>query len=269
MLSHERQLHIAEQLQKQGSVSTAELAQTLDVSTETIRRDLYAMECDGILTRVHGGAVLAGQMRAFDALNSRNQRNGDLKRQLSVFAAEFIKEGDCIGIDAGSTAISFAQVLKERYASLTVVTHSYDVFEILRDQPNFRIILCGGTYLPGENAFIGATTLAALDGLCMHKVFVFPSTVSTKYGICDNHQDLMLVQKKYMERADKIFVLADSTKFEGKALHKVCDLHREYCYITDARLPVTIRALYEKNGFTLFNGPDDENLTMKTEDDGI
>ncbi len=251
MLLHERQNRIMEQLKTQGSISTADLAQDLSVSTETIRRDLFAMEQQGLLSRVHGGAVASVEMRPYHVLQQRNLRNGALKQMLSQCAVQFVSEGDCIGVDAGSTAISFVNALKESFSSLTVVTHSLDVFELLREHESFRVILCGGTFLREENAFCGSLTLDALSGLYVSKAFIFPAAISLQYGICDNQQDMMLVQRKYLKCCDKVFVLADSTKFERRALHKLCDANPDYQYVSDPHLPDPIKRLYKENGISV------------------
>ena len=163
-------------------------------------------------------------------------------------AAVFVREGDYIGIDTGSTAVPFAEVLKERYKNLTVITHSAGVFDILKAHEGFSVILCGGHYMHSENAFFGALTLDMLEHLRMQKVFVFPSAVSLEYGICEYQQELYQVQKKMMECADSVYILADSSKFEKRALLKLDDMKEEYCYITDSNLAEEKVQLYRENG---------------------
>ena len=144
MFAKERQDKIYLMIQKKGAVTTSNLVECFGVSIETIRRDLLSMEQKGQLVRVHGGAVRKNDMNPFLDLQQRNKEYSEQKRELSLKAAEFVCDGDIIGIDAGSTVISFTEVLKEKFSKLTVVTHSLDVFEILRDHENFSVILCGG-----------------------------------------------------------------------------------------------------------------------------
>ena len=131
MLAKERQDIILEMLQRDGSVTTAGLVRQLGVSLETIRKDLLLMERSGQLSRVHGGAVVKSNMKRFLELQQRNQEYREQKDDLALKATEFISDGDIIGLDAGSTAISLANRIKERFSRLTVVTHSHDVFQIL------------------------------------------------------------------------------------------------------------------------------------------
>ena len=147
MLATERQQKIINILQKSGAVTTANLVETFDVSVETIRRDLLFLEQQGSLSRVHGGAVTKGDMKPFANLEQRNLEFVPQKVSLAQKAMAFISEGDVIAVDEGSTAILFAKALKEHFDTLTVITHSLDVFNLLNQHKNFQLILCGGHFL--------------------------------------------------------------------------------------------------------------------------
>ena len=254
MLAKERQSRIQTMLQADGAVTTSNLVDLFGVSLETIRRDFLVMEQNGLLTRVHGGAVTNGEMMPFHDLAHRNLEFSDQKRELSRIAAEFVSEGDYIAVDAGSTAISFAEALKERFDRLTVVTYSSDVFEILRNHRNFEVILCGGCYVRGENAFVGNLTLDMLDGLHVQKAFVFPSAVSLEFGICGYQREFHLIQEKLIRISDAVYILADSSKFEKKALLKLDDMCPEYTYITDSQLSDKLKNIYTENNLKIYNG---------------
>ena len=247
MFANERQDKIYDMIQNNGAVTTAGLVNFFAVSIETIRRDLLAMEQDGRLTRVHGGAVAKTAMKPFKKLEERNNEFREQKYELSLKAAEFISEGDIIGIDSGSTAIFFAEVLKERFSKLTIVTHSMDIFEMLSDYKDFSVILCGGHYLREENAFYGELTLGMLNSLHIQKAFIFPSAVSFEYGISDYQKDLYQIQKQFMKLSNEIYILADSSKFEKTALLKLSNMNPEYIYITDSSLQNEIVKLYGEN----------------------
>lgn len=246
MLARERQNKIYALIHEKNSVTTAFLADLFDVSIETVRRDLLEMEKADLLTRVHGGAVAKTEMKNFRGLAERNTENREEKTELSKKACDFVEEGDIIGIDSGSTAVCFANELKERFTRLTVVTHSLDVFNILKNYKEFAVILCGGHYLQKENSFCGLLTLGMLEALHMKKSFVCPSAISVSGGICDFQSNLCQIQKALLKSADKIFVLADSSKFEKSALFKLEDMKKEYTYITDSALADEICELYKK-----------------------
>ena len=251
MLASERQKKIHETIIKKGAVTTADLVKTYGVSIETIRRDLLSMEQSRLLKRVHGGAVTTGEMRQINSLDIRNEENSREKAELARLALQFINEGDIIGIDTGSTAISLAYALCEKFSNLTVVTHSADVFDIIRKKEGFNIILCGGHYMKSENAFHGNFSLDILSRINMQKAFIFPSAVSLKHGICDYCQSLMQIQKMFFKQTDEIFILADSTKFEKQALLKMDDMKEEYTYITDSNLSEELKKIYKENNLNI------------------
>ncbi len=252
MFAKERQDKIYELINKNGAVSTASLVSEFDVSLETIRRDLLYMEKVGLLSRVHGGAVSNNTMKPYLSLNERLQEHNELKRELSKTACSFINDGDTIALDQGSTANVFAEILKSQFTNLTVITHSLDVLEILRENEGFKLILCSGEYMPSENSFYGSLVLSAYDSLNIPKTFIFPSAVSLENGICDYQSDLLLVQKQIIRSSAKTFILADSSKFEKKALFKLDDVKSEYYYITDSSLSPEIKKLYLENNIKLY-----------------
>jgi len=252
LLAKERQDLIYQQLQREGAVTVATLVETFQVSLETIRRDLLAMEKQGLLSRVHGGAISAGNMTPMISLKQRNLEHNEGKRELAQKVLSFINEDDIIGIDSGSTAIPVAEAVKSCFSRLTVVTHSSDVFDILKDHADFTVILCGGHYLKNENAFYGPVALKTLRGLHVKKAFVFPSSVSLEFGIGNTFQELHLMQQQLLSNADQVYILADSSKFEKRSLLKLSDMKQEYCYISDNSLSEELRRLYAENNLRIY-----------------
>lgn len=247
MLAKERQEYIRRQIQSHGAVTVAELTEQLNVSIETVRRDLLALEQIGHLQRVHGGAVAPAGMKPFFPLSHRIRENEEAKRELSATAVRQVRNGDVIGIDTGSTPILFAEALKKELSSLTVVTYSLDVFESLYRFKDFQVILCGGHFLPEENTFYGELTLDSLKKLHMQKVFLFPSAVSLQHGIGDYQKDIYALQKQMLRSSDEAFILADSSKFERTALLKLDEMNPRYTYVTDSGLREELRELYRQN----------------------
>ncbi len=257
MFAKERQDKIYAAIMKNGAVETANLVKSFGVSIETVRRDLLYMENQKLLKRVHGGAVKLGDMRSFPSLEARNHSQTEEKTALAKRAMNFISDGDFIAVDCGSTANFFAEVLKDSFSELTVLTHSMDIFEILRENSGFEIILTGGQYMHKENSFYGTLTLDMLSSMHVQKSFIFPSAISLEYGICDFQPDLYAIQKKMIEIGSEIFVLADSSKFEERALLKVDDMRPEYKYITDGALPDALQKLYADNNIDVYKGEKD------------
>lgn len=254
MLSQERQQYIKDKIEKDGAVTTAALTKRFGVSLETIRRDLLTLEQDGILKKVHGGAVRCEPMHIFRKLPQRLEENNDAKMRLAKTAVEYIDESDVIGIDSGSTAVNLAREIKGRFTSLTVVTHSLDVFSVLSGDRGIRLILCGGEYLEDEKAFYGPITESVLDGIFINKMFLCPSAISLKFGVCDWQSEMFSVQKKMAGRSETVYAIADSSKFETKALLKIGDAS-SFIYITDDALQDGIKELYAENGLKIITKP--------------
>lgn len=254
MLANERQNKIYEIIKKTGAVTTSKLVDIFGVSVETVRRDLLALEESGKLTRVHGGAVEKNDAKPYKEKKERDKEFIKEKYELSVKAAEFVSEGDIIGIDCGSTSAAFAEVLRERFSKLTIVTHSAEVFDIFSDCKGFNVILCGGYYMQGENAFYGELTLEMMRNLHVQKAFIFPTAISIKNGVFDYQKELYQVQKKLIEISDEVYILADSSKFEKTGLLKLCDMVSEYRYVTDSKIKKEYIELYRANDIEIYSG---------------
>ena len=251
MFATERQAKIYEMICKNDAVSTSKLVEKFGVSIETVRRDLLEMEKQNKLKRVHGGAIKIGDMRPFIELPQRHRSREKEKSALAKVAVTMVKEGDFIAVDSGSTAMFFADALKENFERLTIVTHSLDVFQILRDHKDFDILLCAGHYMKNETAFYGMLTIEMLDRIHVEKSFICPSSVSLDHGVCDYHPDLCMVQRKLIDIGNNIHILADNSKFEKRALMKLCDMKPEYKYISDNDLKEELKELYRENGINI------------------
>ncbi len=251
MFANERRVKIAELVASQQSVTVSELMERFGVSIETIRRDLECLEKQRVLSRVHGGAITVKNMQRFTQLSQRVSENRDLKRQLSQTAAGLISEGDRIAIDSGSTAIELAQVLRERFHELTVVTNSPEVFHLLYPVEGFHLIQVGGFYLESENAFYGFLAVDTLHSLHVSKSMIFPSAVSLQYGVGCYVPELIEVQRAFMDISDEAIILADSSKFETTAALKLCGLSSVRRFVTDGHLPDAVYCSYLEKGIQI------------------
>lgn len=255
MLANERYNIILEILKNRRSVAVSELTQRFGVSIETIRRDLATLERKGLLERVHGGAVsISDQMRGMTSLHERLTENQDLKRELSLKAAELICENDIIAVDAGSTAIEFAKVLCEKFERLNIITYSRDVIDIISEKPNFKLTTTGGEYLAAERVFHGFLAIESLKKLHVSKSFLFPSAISTRYGITINTGEFYELHTALMSISDTVFILADSSKFETTSPIKVCEISSPNAIITDSKIDDMLLQLYVENGAKIYMG---------------
>ncbi len=251
MFANERMAYICDLLKKNGAVTTANLSSTLGVSIETIRKDLLMLEKEDRLFRVHGGAISNVNSVKRLSLKDRLVLNREEKQILSKAACDFISEGDILAIDTGSTSVEFAEILRLRFNELTVITHSIDVFELLKEKSGFKIILVGGLFMPEENAFYGMPTLETYKTLHANKAFITPAGISLKNGISCCNEPLMVVVRQMIESADKVFVLANSDKFEKTALFRLTSMSDEFTYITDSKISDNLKSLYKENDINI------------------
>lgn len=255
MFADERYAVILSKLNEAGSITVSDLVNTFDVSIETVRRDLCTMEKNGILKRVHGGAVTVNnRMKEFKKVSLRISENAAEKEELARFALQFVEKNDIIAIDSGSTAEIFAKTAAEHLKDITVVTHSLDAFMRLKENRTIKSILIGGEFLESENSFYGDLAAGQLRQVHVSKAFVTPSAVSLEHGIWDYITELVGVQKTYMKVADRVIILADSSKFEKTALMKICDSSEPDIIVTDSHLNPKIRNKYIRENINLVTG---------------
>lgn len=233
-------------LRENGAVTVAGLMEAFGISMETARRDLAAMEKAGLLARVHGGALPLDSAQLYHPLKDRMHIQQPQKLAIAEAAAALVNEEDFISVGAGSTALAFARELRKRFRRLTVVTYSLDVFEALRDLPEYTVILAGGTYSPEEGAFIGPVTADFISRVYVQKAFVFPSMLSLEKGITTHTAPPPQIAT-LIHQCDQVYVLADNTKFEKNSIYQVSPMRQDFIYITDQGLPEALQEMYAAN----------------------
>ena len=244
MLVSQRHNQIQTLLRENGAVTIAGLMETFNISMETARRDLAAMEKAGLLSRVHGGALPLDTGWLYRPLRERMQDQQTQKHAIAKAATELVSEGEYIFIGGGSTALAFAQELRKRVRKLTVVTYSLDVLDALKDLPDYAVLLAGGQYYEEERAFIGPVAAAFLSNIRVQKAFFFPSLLSLEDGITCYAAELVQRINPILRQSDQVYVLADNSKFQKKAQYQVCPMRQDFIYIADKDLPQALRKKY-------------------------
>ncbi len=153
MLAFERHNKILDLLYKNKKVTNDNLSKLIGVSACTIRNDLNKLEKDGLIKRIHGGAVLPEIINRDLSFPSRKSKNQVEKNVIGNKAYDFIKDGQCIIIDASSTSISLARRLSKTNLRITVVTNGIYTALALKDNNNINVILVGGVVRPKSGAW--------------------------------------------------------------------------------------------------------------------
>ncbi len=251
MFPNERHAVILNKIKKDNSVAVSDLMDILNVSFETVRRDLFNLEKAGKLKRVHGGAISAAVPNEFPLFSNRLELNRESKDLLSKKAMKLISEKDVIAVDSGSTSSSFARALLENFNELTIVSYSKEAIDILSENKKFNIISTGGMYLYSEKAYYGAIANLTLENLQFEKAFIFPSAVSLEYGIQDFSYELIEQQKLLLKKANHPYILADSTKFEKTANFTVDKDVYKHTFVSDDNFSKSIKEIYIKNNINI------------------
>ena len=161
MLMAERQLKILGMIQDNGSVQVEELAKKLDVSHMTIRRDLEKLQKDGLIERCHGGAVNKTEVNyAVKSVSNHTQ-----KEKIALKAAEFIRGGTTIFLDAGTTTYEIAKHIME-YENMTVVTNDLEVALLLKSS-RVELFICGGYIQKSTGSAVGYYATQMMENLSL------------------------------------------------------------------------------------------------------
>lgn len=236
---------------------TAELVREFSASSETIRKDLEYLHRQGLLTRVHGGAVSLADIGVnicrpsasnYVSFEKRHEQNLEYKHNIALKAAELITEGQSIALDSGTTSYEIAVVVKKRFQNLTIVTNSLkNILELIQN-PCLTVIATGGIVTADEYSFVSDLASLVLERLHVDMFFLTSCGVSPTAGVTDQRVAEVLVHNKMRSIAQKTIVVADSTKFGATSLVKVCGLAEVDTFITDNELDSKFAENFRKLG---------------------
>ena len=232
MLPTERRLAIVDEVRKSPMVRADELAQRFAVSVETVRRDLRALQHDGVLDRVYGGATRARRRSTEATFARRSSQHPDRKRAIAALAAVLVEPGETIVLDVGTTALEVARALPQTWRG-RVLTCSVPVAVELAGRRGTEVLLSGGRVREGDLALSGTHTVEFFADYYADRAFLGSGGVHPVAGLTDYHPDEVDARRLVVERAERSYVLADSSKLGVIAVRKVCDLDRITAVLTD------------------------------------
>ncbi|AXY26631.1 DeoR family transcriptional regulator [Suicoccus acidiformans] len=223
MLTSERHRYILEELNEKSSVKLTQLAEEMKVSESTVRRDLSALEDEGLLTRIHGGAQRKFNIAIEASMQEKEILNLDAKNRIAHAASLLVEDGDCLFIDAGTTTLAMIAHLGG-YQDLLVVTNGISQADYL-SQMNIETILLGGRVRPNTGAIVGETARQQLASYHCHKAFLGINGVDYRYGLTTPKWDEAVIKQQANKQSIQTFILADSTKFDKVTFTKVFDIN--------------------------------------------
>ncbi|MGG5174822.1 DeoR/GlpR family DNA-binding transcription regulator [Pseudarthrobacter sp. J1763] len=250
MFAEERHQLITSLVSSHGRVSVTDLAERFDITTETVRRDLATLEADGVLRRVHGGAVSADRSSTIEAnISERLERGQEAKQRLARAALKLIPAGaGSIILDAGSTTGALAELLADRpnAASLAVITSAVPIAATLAGNNNIALELLGGRVRGLTRAAVGHSTVEALRSLRPDIAFIGTNGIAADFGLSTPDPEEAAVKAAIVRAAQRVVVLADASKLGTEALVQFASLDQIDALITDGTLsPELASALAE------------------------
>ena len=236
----DRRRMIIELVQESGSKTVAELCGLFNVSEMTIRRDLRDLDREGVIRRVHGGAVSSLGRSYEPPYIIRSTRNTETKRAIGRKAAELIVDGDSIALDVGTTILEIAQALHGKH-NLTIITASLpianEIVSNLSLTSEVRLILTGGIVRSGELSMIGNIAAQTYDEFHVDKAFIGVGGISLEDGLTEYNLEDAMVKKPLIQNAHQRIVAADSSKIGRTTFTSIAPLSMVDTLITDSHIP--------------------------------
>jgi DeoR family fructose operon transcriptional repressor len=237
LYAEERQLAIAKLVSDAGRVSVADIAERFEVTTETVRRDLSALERAGLVRRVHGGAVPPGAIAALEpGVGERDRANTTQKHLIAQAALALLPPpGATVLIDAGTTTSRLARALPADHR-LTVITHSVPVAARLAGSPQIDLHLLPGRVRPTTQAAVGADTVTALSRLRADTCFLATNGFSLAHGLSTPDSEEAAVKRAMVGAARQVICVADASKLGVETTNRFADLAEVDVLVTDSAI---------------------------------
>jgi DeoR family fructose operon transcriptional repressor len=229
VFAEERRSRIVAMVEAQGRVRIAELVALLDVSEPTVRKDLSALEQRHLLRRTHGGAITV-RPRFEPTIDDRGALHGEAKDRIAAACLNEIGRGDSIFLDSGTTVQRIADLLNEQHVN--VLTNALGVATALADRPGVRHTLLGGSVRSLGGTLVGPVALDTLSRFTVNVAFISASGF-TGAGISVADVADAQVKQAVIERARRVVLALDSSKFGVDDFVAVCELDRIDLVITE------------------------------------
>ncbi|MBK5208524.1 MAG: DeoR/GlpR transcriptional regulator [Flavobacteriaceae bacterium] len=221
MLKRERQLKIIDKVRDNRKVSSVFLAEELNVSEDTIRRDLNELASKGLITKVHGGAVIS--IQKLYHYNEDIIFNREKKTEVALKAVSLIQDGMVIIMSGGTTNLMLAKLFPKDIKA-TIYTYSLPIAMQLTEHPLIEIIFIGGQIQKNSMVTTGVDVIQFLSKIKANICFMGVSGLSIEHGITDEGYEVSLIKKVMINSSEKIVYLVTSDKLNIRHSFNVCNL---------------------------------------------
>ena len=241
-----RQAEIIRELKQSDRVTVAELAQRLDTSEVTIRRDLAELEAVGLLRRVRGGAVSALLRGDELPFAMRELEYGEAKRRIAAVAVGLITDGESVVLDSGTTGLAAAHEIRHR--QVTVMPLSVSAIGVLATSERVSMLLPGGTVRPHELSVIGPMVQDNLAALRFDTMLLTCCGLDADRGVTAFDLHDAGVKRSALGSSSRVIAMVDGSKFVRTAMAVVCEATALDVVVTDSSAPADAVARLEAAG---------------------
>jgi DeoR family glycerol-3-phosphate regulon repressor len=235
MTLNPRQRSLLDAVRRRITVSVEELAQELDVTPQTVRRDVKLMEEAKLLVRYHGGVGLPSSVHNIE-YSARQVMNIDAKRRIALAVAQEVPPGCSLLINIGTTTEEVARALL-RHTGLHVVTNNLNVATILADNPDCEVIVTGGLVRGRDRGIVGEATIDFIRQFKVDISIIGVSSIEADGTLRDFDSREVKVAQAIIEQSREVWLVADSDKFQRQAMVRMAHLSQIDVLFTDARPP--------------------------------
>jgi len=231
MMTEERREKIKKMLFESGRVLVREVSRDLNISEVTIRKDLEALEQRGVLSRVHGGAIITESLVSDKALTEKAHLYADEKERIARRAASMIKKGDVVVLDSGSTTTQIARQIK-MLSDVTVITNAVNIATELASS-QLSVILTGGNLREKSFSLVGPLAEDSLRHFTANKFFLAVDGIHPEFGLTTPNLQEVRVNQLMMKMSMEIILVADHSKFGRRSMGVISKVGAVDKVITD------------------------------------
>lgn len=218
---------------QKGSIRISDISSRLNVTRETIRKDIYELDTQGALRAVRGGAVASNSFSE-TKFGQRKKAHLSEKQEIAQKSLNFIRNGDSVFLDAGTTSLEVANAIKNsNLKDITIITNSTFVIGSLQFASNVQLVLLGGTLRSGEGSVSGPITLDNVKKIYADIGFFGSGGINTQSGITNPYIEETETSRRMLDHCEITAIVADHSKFEKNSLYKMFGLHDVDLIITD------------------------------------
>jgi len=243
----ERHRYILNLINEEGVVNVQDLSKKLKVSSVTIRKDLKVLEDRNLLFRTHGSATLKNPYINERPVNEKEKIHAEEKLRIAKRATTLLEPHDSIIIASGTSVIEFAKQI-DHHLELTVLTASLNAASALVNSQNIEVIQLGGSVRRSSSSVIGPFAENMLSEFTCNKLFIGVDGIDISFGLTTTSSMEASLNKAMLKVAQKVIILADSSKFGRRGFGRICGLEKVDILVTDSGIDTRFKSQIEEFG---------------------